>query len=290
MLDVRTAMSDEFAELYLSQVVERIRATIAHIPPAKGDELLVDIGCYGPVLGLLHTLLGYKRLGAVAKYDWGPCDSVVLPGWAKERGIDLSVWFGDVERRPLPWADQEAHVVLMLEVLEHFAVDPMFALAEANRILKPGGTLVLSTPNAASENALLRLIAGKNPHIGLEYNGLNSDRHNRLYDTDELNELLKCAGFSHVEVTTVADGTRIRLGYRSDISRLCARFFRRRTAAKQNGDILLACGVKKSPPAERYPDFLYVDRKLFSDWFELLNHPQTQDANPDRHQAFGRMS
>jgi SAM-dependent methyltransferase len=280
MLDVRTAMSHQLAELYLSQVLERIRATVAYIPPAKGDELLVDIGCWGPVLGPVHTLRGYKRLGAVAKDDWGPCDSVVLPGWAKERGIDLSVWFGDVERQPLPWADQEADVVLMLEILEHFAVDPMFVLVEANRILKPGGTLVVSTPNAASENALVRLIAGKNPYLGLEYNGVESNRHNRLYDPDELNELLKCAGFSHVEVTTIPGGTRTHLGYRSDILRLCVRLFQRRKVAKQSGDILLAYAVKTSPPLERYPGFLYVDRKLFSDWYKATGSPANACSEP----------
>ncbi len=33
-----------------------------------------------------------------------------------------------------------------MEVLEHFTADPMFALAELNRVLKPGGFLLLTTP------------------------------------------------------------------------------------------------------------------------------------------------
>ena len=269
MLDVRTGMSQQLAELYLSESLGRIRATMPHIPPAKGDELLVDIGCWGPLLGPLHTLLGYKRLGAVAKEDWGPCDSVILPGWARERDINLLIWFGDVERQRLSWADQEADVVLMLEILEHFSVDPMFVLTEANRILKPQGTLVLTTPNAASETALLRLIAGKNPYLGLEYNGVDSNRHNRLYDAEELEQLLTCAGFSSAEVTTIPETRRSRLGYRSDIPHLWARLLRSNKVARQSGDFLLARAVKTSSPLERYPYFLYGDRRLFSDWYEL---------------------
>ena len=39
----------------------------------------------------------------------------------------------------------------------------------------------------------LEPIAGKNPHLGLQYNGVDNNRHNRLYDADELIELLDAA-------------------------------------------------------------------------------------------------
>lgn len=53
-------------------------------------------------------------------------------------GIDLG--------KPLPFADQSYDVVLATEVIEHLADHPAF-LRETARILKPGGALVLSTPN-----------------------------------------------------------------------------------------------------------------------------------------------
>lgn len=54
------------------------------------------------------------------------------------RGVDLG--------RALPFADGAFDVVLATEVIEHLVDHPAF-LREAGRILKPGGYLVLSTPN-----------------------------------------------------------------------------------------------------------------------------------------------
>ncbi len=45
----------------------------------------------------------------------------------------------------LPFADHSVDSVLMSEVLEHIP-DPLLALKEINRVLKPQGTLLLSVP------------------------------------------------------------------------------------------------------------------------------------------------
>src|SRR2546428_10419616 len=47
----------------------------------------------------------------------------------------------------LPFADDSFDVIVMLEVIEHTYSD-VAALTEIRRVLKVGGTLVLSTPNA----------------------------------------------------------------------------------------------------------------------------------------------
>jgi len=53
-------------------------------------------------------------------------------------------------------ADAEADVVVMLQVLEHLA-QPLRFLHKAYEILKPGGRLILATPNMAFGYILLRL-------------------------------------------------------------------------------------------------------------------------------------
>ena len=48
-----------------------------------------------------------------------------------------------------PYEDATFDVVLFCEILEHLIVDPIKAIAEINRVLKQGGYLILTTPNAA---------------------------------------------------------------------------------------------------------------------------------------------
>lgn len=57
----------------------------------------------------------------------------------------------------LPWDDGTFDLVCSLEVIEH--VEDQFAfLREAARVLKPGGTLIVSTPNVLNMNSRWRLL------------------------------------------------------------------------------------------------------------------------------------
>jgi SAM-dependent methyltransferase len=77
----------------------------------------------------------------------------------------------DVERLrdlPLPFAAAAFDVVLSYETLEHVP-DPAAFVAELARVLRPGGTLVLTTPNRLWEpvhflSARLGLDHGEGPH------------------------------------------------------------------------------------------------------------------------------
>jgi len=77
-------------------------------------------------------------------------------------GIDLNyeaehVHRGDV--RALPYNPGSFEVVVLLDVLEHLPyADQGKALAEANRVLKGGGHLVLSVPNLAHLNSRVRFL------------------------------------------------------------------------------------------------------------------------------------
>jgi SAM-dependent methyltransferase len=79
---------------------------------------------------------------------------------ASERlGIE-TVW-ADVEEE-LPFADGVFDVVVAGELFEHLA-DPRAAVANAYRVLKPGGRLVGSVPNAFRLKARIRFAAGRDP-------------------------------------------------------------------------------------------------------------------------------
>ncbi len=95
-------------------------------------------------------------------------------------------------------------VVLCCEVIEHMALDPLRGLATLNRSLEPGGTLVLTTPNACRLDVAMNALAGVHSP-GDQYSAYGPyGRHNREYTPRELRQLLEHAGFD-VEVLHTAD-------------------------------------------------------------------------------------
>jgi SAM-dependent methyltransferase len=78
---------------------------------------------------------------------------------AAELGIE-TIW-ADAEE-PLPFDDETFDVVVAGELLEHVR-DPDALVAEAHRVLRPGGTFVGSVPNAFRLKNRLRFLAGRQP-------------------------------------------------------------------------------------------------------------------------------
>jgi len=61
-----------------------------------------------------------------------------------------------------PWPRPASTIVIMSELIEHL-VDPDATLDEALRVLVPGGTLLLSTPNLAAWYNRALLLFGVQP-------------------------------------------------------------------------------------------------------------------------------
>ncbi|OQX54353.1 MAG: hypothetical protein B5M48_01180 [Candidatus Omnitrophica bacterium 4484_213] len=59
--------------------------------------------------------------------------------------------------KSLPFEDCSFDYVLLLEVIEHLK-NPYFVIGEINRVLKPKGTLVISTPNILNLKSRLRFL------------------------------------------------------------------------------------------------------------------------------------
>lgn len=101
----------------------------------------------------------------------------------------------NVETDRLPYPDGHFDVVLFCEVLEHLTNDPLAALMEIRRVLKPGGRLVLTTPNAACSKNVLKVVQGKN--VNDRYSAYGPyGRHNREYTPAEVADLLELTGYS----------------------------------------------------------------------------------------------
>ena len=111
-----------------------IAAARASLVPhaTREGSVLVDIGCGAGVLAPHVAHLGHRHLGVDVV-----AGSAAL---ARERGVAVLV--GDAAAVPLE--DECADVVVAGEILEHVH-DLDAVVAEATRILRPGGTLVIDT-------------------------------------------------------------------------------------------------------------------------------------------------
>ncbi|HVG33009.1 MAG TPA: glycosyltransferase [Pyrinomonadaceae bacterium] len=109
----------------------------------------------------------------------------------------------NIEEDVFPYADESMDVVLLCEIIEHLLLDPVHALIESRRVLRPGGRLILTTPNVISLDNVCKLAGGGNiydPYSGYGPYG----RHNREYNRHELILLLADNGFQ-METMFTAD-------------------------------------------------------------------------------------
>lgn len=101
----------------------------------------------------------------------------------------------NIELSDYPFEDNEFDKILFCEVLEHIVVDPLKVFGKLRRILKPGGELILTTPNAVRLINFAHMLAGKN--FFDKYHTQNGiyGRHNREFSLSEVTRLLKSEGF-----------------------------------------------------------------------------------------------
>lgn len=120
--------------------------------------------------------------------------------------FDIPMFQCDVEHEPIPDADRSFGSIVFLETLEHMFNGVPYALAEMQRVLVPGGKIVLSTPNLAQFRNRIKLLKGKSVNWPLDgakrfFARPVHARHNREYTVKEACFLLREAGFDvdHVQ-------------------------------------------------------------------------------------------
>lgn len=113
----------------------------------------------GPAFGFLDVVLmeQVKLEIAVAEH---PQNIAAYSGLLSARGVRIEPWL--IGRDDCPFDDASADVVIFAEVLEHLKVAPGRVLHEVSRLVRPEGTLILTTPNIARAENIERLRRGEN--------------------------------------------------------------------------------------------------------------------------------
>ncbi len=105
--------------------------------------------------------------------------------------------FQCVRDAALPFEEARFDVVTLVELIEHLERSHIESLlADARRVLRPGGQLLLTTPNYASLWPLLEKVVNAQAPVSYE------DQHITFFTPRRLRALLDSAGFSRVRVTT----------------------------------------------------------------------------------------
>ena len=179
----------KYLRTHLDIYVDVLRLVRRHVVRGR----LLEIGS---VPGHLTVLL--KRLG----YDMDAVDLDPSRMQALYVKHDIRVRPLDIETQALPFEEAAFDGVLATELLEHLRLNPLFALAEMRRVLRPGGVILLSVPNITPVHRLRFL-------FGRDYQGdpveefrkietLGHMGHIRLYSPNDVRRFLEATGFTNV--------------------------------------------------------------------------------------------
>jgi 2-polyprenyl-3-methyl-5-hydroxy-6-metoxy-1,4-benzoquinol methylase len=134
-------------------------------------------------------------LGELAALGWevtGVETDPVAVRAARQHGFEVHT--GDLASAAFP--DASFGLVLLMHVIEHVP-DPRGLLHECRRVLRPGGILVVATPNAESRG---------HRRFGRHWRGLEPPRHLTLFGPRSLHALAREAGFQEAQVRTTIRG------------------------------------------------------------------------------------
>jgi 2-polyprenyl-3-methyl-5-hydroxy-6-metoxy-1,4-benzoquinol methylase len=139
---------------------------------------LLDVGC-----GSGEWLLSMRSLGwRVEGLDFDESAVAV----ARQHGLEVRL--GAVEQQEFP--NDSFDAITLAHVIEHVP-DPVGTLAECARILKPGGQLVVATPNSSSLG---------HRFFQQDWRGLEPPRHLHLFSPQSMRRTLGLAGFQKVTI------------------------------------------------------------------------------------------
>jgi len=156
----------------------------------KKDAKVLDVGT-----GAGGWLLVINKLG-MEGYGLDPCKKAIK--LAKKHGLKVKA--GTLQSSNYP--DNFFDIITLYNVIEHVH-NPLEDLRELKRILKPGGTLIIYTPNTGS--LFFKTTKENWPHLG-------APQHLNLFSTKTLDICAKKIGFQCIQKRYMSEPRMIVLG------------------------------------------------------------------------------
>ena len=171
-------------KLYFGPIQDNVLARL------KPGQQILDLGCgTGELIVKLEGLESTRVFGMDLSHD-------MLLKAAEKPSLAGRLAVSDGHRLPL--ADNSVDVITCL-ISFHYYLEPLVALKEMQRVIKPGGTLILAALTAVffELDSLDTAFKSATQHLF------------RVYPPSELQELMVDAGFSTVEHDLVRPFTRV---------------------------------------------------------------------------------
>jgi 2-polyprenyl-3-methyl-5-hydroxy-6-metoxy-1,4-benzoquinol methylase len=184
--------TDEIRELY-DHYYDRARFEIHPVAAASSERLVRSFERFRTDGRWLDIGYGEGGLLEIAGQNGWACYGMeVSPPalqYGERRGWVVSTEIDSDPRFPVQGFD----VITMMECIEH-VIDPHSSLLSAARLLRPGGMLHLTTPNARSLNRRL---------LGIKWSIVSPPEHLTLWTGRALREAVMAAGFERPVVRAV---------------------------------------------------------------------------------------
>jgi SAM-dependent methyltransferase len=259
---------------YLNLAKRRALETLPYLPRGTGQERLLDVGSYQALYGPAYIeLFGYREVAVVGTdVVAGKVVTRQDPQTGKEYSFQAE--FANIEKEPLPFADESFDTVVITEVVEHLLMDPVYAMNEVNRVLKPGGKVLFSVPNAASDECLTFLVNNQQPgflrcylskgltHGDKDLTTVYEMGHYHEYTSREVEALVRATGFMIEQMTGISYSPQNLAGWRWSLLKLLVRGMFPRSK-RIHEDVIVAVLSKSGPHTpldqlkHRFPEPLY---------------------------------
>ncbi len=244
---------------YAAKHTTRFVHTLEMTPSGDPSKSILEMGAYMQITPALKFKLGY---GAVRGCYYGKAGETGHKSVLSESGkpFTCEVDLFDAERDTYPYPGESFDTILCCELIEHLIADPMHMMSEINRVLKPGGYLLLTTPNLGSRRAIAGILQGYHPSFFPAYirprqlGDETEARHNREYVPKEIRLLFTVSGFEIVRLETgeFLDEPHPEFAW---VDHLLSLY---QLDPKLRDDGIYALGRKTGPVKDRWPAWLYA--------------------------------